>query len=385
VKVLIAGLTARAIAESAVRAGCDVVTVDYFGDLDTKRLCPNVSLRERGLGYAAPALARLARELQYDAVAYCGGLENHPDVVAELAAGKVLLGNGPETLRRVRDPAILISFLDARGYAVPATTFHTSGRGYLPTFHKPGHGHLPMGGPWLVKPAAGGGGQGVHFWRGQPLPPRHILQEYVQGVPASAVFVASGRRSVVLGWSEQLHAPTAFRYGGNVLPLEAPSVTLAELRHLTQALTEEFGLIGLNGVDFVLRGTRPVIVEVNPRYSASMELVESATGIPLFGLHLASCEGRLPDPETAAAALGLTAETCFRGKAIVYARESVSVADPLGWIERGVRDVPHLGEVIARGHPICTVLASGPSREVCLANLRAKEATILEACAPRSA
>jgi uncharacterized protein len=373
VRVLIAGLTARAIAESAVRAGCDVVTVDYFGDLDTKRLCPNVSLRDRGMGYSARALARVARELRYDAVAYCGSLENHPDVVAELAADKVLLGNQPKTLRRVRDPGTLFSLVAARGFAAPATITHGDG-----------HGHLPKKGRWLVKPAAGGGGQGIRVWRGEPLPSRHILQEYIPGLPASAVFVADGRRSAVLGWSEQRHAPAAFRFGGNVLPLQAPPATLEELRHLAQALTEEFGLVGLNGIDFVLRGSRPVILEINPRYSASMELVERATGIAIFGLHLAACRGQMPGPGTASAAWDARAHLGFHGKAIVYAPEPVSIADPTAWLERGVRDVPHPGEVIQTGHPICTVLASGPSRAICLARLRSEEATILEACARRS-
>ena len=47
-RILIAGLTTRALAESALGAGCEILTVDYFGDLDQKRLCENVSLRERG-------------------------------------------------------------------------------------------------------------------------------------------------------------------------------------------------------------------------------------------------------------------------------------------------------------------------------------------------
>jgi uncharacterized protein len=373
VRVLIAGLTTRAIAESAVRAGCDVVTVDYFGDLDTKRLCPNISLRDRRMGYSATALARVASELRYDAVAYCGSLENHPDVVAELAADKILLGNQPQTLRRVRDPGVLLPSVATRGFPAPATIAHGGALG-----------HLPKRGRWLVKPAAGGGGQGVRVWRGESLRSGHILQEYVPGVPASAVFLADGRRSVVLGWSEQRHAPTAFRFGGNVLPLEAPPATLEELRHLAQALTEEFQLVGLNGIDFVLRGPRPVIVEVNPRYSASMELVERATGIPMFGLHLAACRGEMPGPETTAAAWDARADRGFHGKAIVYAPEPVSIADPTVWLERGVRDVPHPGDVIGKGHPICTVLASGPSRAICLARLRAEEATILRACTPRS-
>ena len=372
-RVLLTGLTTRAIAESAVRAGCDVVTVDYFGDLDTKRLCPNASLRERGHGYSAAALARVARELAYDAVAYCGGLENHPEAVAALAEGKVLLGNAPETRRGVRDPAILFPFLAARGFAAPETI--TAGQAAA--------GPLPTTGQWLLKPVASGGGHGIRAWRGEPPGPRHVLQEYMAGVPASAVFVADGRQAVVLGWSEQLHAPTVFRYGGNVLPLEAPAATLEELRLLIQALTDRFGLIGLNGIDFVL-GSRPTVVEVNPRYSASMELVERATGVSMFALHLAACRGHLPEPSLAHAALHAGASPGFHGKAIVYPPRSVTVTASLEWLDRGVRDVPHPGDVIRKGHPICTVLAEGPSRAGCLAALRDEEAAILAASIPRA-
>ena len=91
-RILLVGLTARALAESAVRAGCDILSVDYFGDLDTRRLGPNASLRERGTEYSAAALARVAREFSYDAVAYGGGLENHPEAVEALAERDLVEG-----------------------------------------------------------------------------------------------------------------------------------------------------------------------------------------------------------------------------------------------------------------------------------------------------
>ena len=133
-RILLTGLSARAIAESAVRAGCDIVTADYFGDVDTKRLGPNTSLRERGSGYSAAALAQLAKESTCDAVAYTGGLENHPEVVEALADGKELLGNTAHTLRMVRDPAVLFPFLSGAGFAVPRTiTFGPGAPSDLPT------------------------------------------------------------------------------------------------------------------------------------------------------------------------------------------------------------------------------------------------------------
>jgi hypothetical protein len=350
------------MAESAVRAGLDIVTVDHFGDLDQKRMCENVSLRERGLRYSAAAILEVARTLAYDAVAYGGGLENHPDAVTALAAGRTLLGNRPATLRRVREPATVLPFLAARGFAVPRTVARQEA--------------LPRAGAWLRKPARGGGGQGIDLWDGQPLAAGEILQGYVEGVSASAAFVADGRQSVVLGWTEQLRGPRGFLYGGNILPLEGPPAAFDEVCAIARALTEEFGLCGLNGFDFILSGGTPVVVEVNPRFCASMELIDRATGLSAFALHLAAFRGSLP--------------TAVRGgdeqwgKAVLYAPTRVILGDTTAWMERGVRDVPHPGEVIQKGHPICTVLASGSPRAVCEARLRAEMAAILTECASRA-
>ena len=358
-RILIAGLTTRALAESAVRAGAEIVTVDYFGDLDQERLCETHPLRKRGRGYSAAEVLEVARGLSYDAVVYCGGLENHPDVVAELARDRVLLGNAPYALRRVRDPHALFRYLAGRGFTVPDTRGATD--------------PLPGAGRWLLKPARGGGGQGVRAWAGQRPAPAQILQELVEGVSASASFAADGRRSLVLGWTEQLRAPRSYRYAGNIMPLEAGAAARKEVAAIADVLTREYGLRGLNGFDFVLRGDRPVVLEVNPRYCASMELVERAGGRSVFDLHLAACRGELPDR------VDETADVW--GKAIVYATRTVAAPDTTGWLARGVRDVPHPGEVIRAGHPICTVIASGSTRSACKAGLRSETARIRAACA----
>ena len=264
--------------------------------------------------------------------------------------------------RSVRDPAVFFPFLAARGFAVPRTLWPGS--------------PLPREGTWLRKPVRGGGGHGVRFWNGGPLDPGQILQEFVPGTPASASFVADGRHAVVMGRTEQLLRARSFAYAGNILPLEAPLGAFGEAQEIAEALTGEFGLRGVNGFDFVLRDGRPVLLEVNPRYCASMELVERATGVPVFGLHLTACGGEMPTAGTAADG--------FWGKAIVYARRTVSVGDPPAWLERGVRDVPHPGEVIPKGRPICTVLAWGPTRQASRAALQAEMDAIWRECRLRT-
>ena len=359
-RVLIAGLTTRALAESAVRAGATIVTVDYFGDLDQARACETHSLRERGLGYSATAILEVARELVYDAVAYCGGLENHPSVVAELARDRVLLGNSPDTLRRVRDPGELFRFLAERGFEVPDTRGSSD--------------PLPASGRWLLKPMRGGGGQGVRHWTGQPPTGSQMIQELIDGVSGSASFVADGHRSVVLGWTEQLRAPRGFRYAGNIMPLAASAAARAEVDALADALAREYGLRGLNGLDFVLRDGRPVTLEVNPRYSASMELFERATSASVFELHVAACQGMLPDR--------FEVPSGVWGKQIVYASRTVATPDTTAWLDQGIRDIPHPGEVIRAGHPICTVLATGSTRTACEDALRSAAMRIEAACDP---
>jgi predicted ATP-grasp superfamily ATP-dependent carboligase len=67
------------------------------------------------------------------------------------------------------------------------------------------------------------------------------------------------------------------------------------------------------------------------------------------------------------------------GKAIVYAPATVVVGDTRDWPDRGIRDVPHPGETVEAGHPLCTVLAQAPDRAACLAALRAETARVLTA------
>ena len=78
VRVLVAGVSTRAAAESAARAGFAVTAIDAFGDLDQHRLVRVVSLEG---AFTARAAARAARSVECDAVVYLANFENHPNAV----------------------------------------------------------------------------------------------------------------------------------------------------------------------------------------------------------------------------------------------------------------------------------------------------------------
>ena len=88
-RVLVAGISTRAAAESAARAGFSVTSLDAFGDLDQHPSVRALSLpRDFGTRFTSPAAARAARTIESDSVAYLASFENHPNAVGRLAAGE---------------------------------------------------------------------------------------------------------------------------------------------------------------------------------------------------------------------------------------------------------------------------------------------------------
>ena len=68
--------------------------------------------------------------------------------------------------------------------------------------------------------------------------------------------------------------------------------TLNAIRQAGRVVASELGLLGLFGIDLVIREDGvPVFLEINPRYTASVECIERAHGISAIDLHLRACRG----------------------------------------------------------------------------------------------
>ncbi len=374
-RLLLAGVTARAFAASAVRAGWDVTAIDAFGDLDLRSSARVIPVRGEDGGFDPALAAAAARIVQTSAAAYTSNFENHPSAVAALASGRLLLGNAPAVLRRVRDPFMLMPALRRCGFRTPLT------RASAPRADGPGLRR------WLLKPRRSGGGHATSAWRPGVAVGRHqYLQQRVSGPVASITFLADGRGALAIGLSRQIvgrheFGASGFRYCGSLVGegvLDFDDGLLARAGAMAQAAAREFGLVGLNGIDFIARAGEPWPIEVNPRYSASMELLEPRAGPSLFELHADACGGRLP------AAPHSPRRGVF-GKAVVFARRSVTPGETRAWLrDPAIADIPHPGERIRRGRPICTVFAEGRSADACLRRLVAKAASIYRAVEPRA-
>jgi uncharacterized protein len=371
--VLIAGVTTRALALSAVRAGYQVTAIDSFGDLDLQASAQQVVLARGGTPgepYGPMEAVKVGSNISALLAAYTSNFENYPAAVARLAQGRQLLGNPPDTLRRARDPLEVMRILRQSG--VPCLESRSRPPDRRPKFES-----------WLLKPRRSGGGHAVAAWvPGTPVSPGMYLQQRIMGTPGSISFAADGTNARILGFSRQLvgdprFGAGRFRYCGSILgtpqlQLFTRQPELLELATRTAAvLAARLGLIGLNGVDFIARKGVPYPIEVNPRYSASMELIERAHQLSIFGIHALACRRDIRAiPE-------MPHSPVAHGKAIVFARQDSLVGDSRRWLgQKWVADVPRPGEYIRKGRPICTVFAEGRTPEECRARL-ARRATMI--------
>lgn len=370
---LLVGVSVRALAQSAARAGYRCVSVDAFGDRDhravvdeLRRPRPDGDGSGEGGGGLAAALTALATGAPGEELTYGAPFENHPRLIEQLSRGRRLLGNPPPRVAEARRPERLASAAAAIGIPGPAV------RSAPPP---PGDRRR-----WLRKPLRGGGGHGVGFASaGGGGDGPHYYQEWLPGRPVSILFLGDGRDARLLGVTEllagdpELGAP-GFAYCGSLWPAR-PDVPIEPARRLARGLTERFGLRGLNGVDAIVQGGRIRPVELNPRPTAAMELLEEAAPTPLFAWHRRACAGSLPGVDLVPAP-----GRRVRGKAIVRAPGPLRApaAERLGapW----AADLPDPGRRVGTGQPICTVLAEGEGHADCLRELRSLARRAVRAC-----
>jgi uncharacterized protein len=348
------------LSDLAMRDGQQAVAFDLFGDVDLRRSASRVVTPSELGGGRLGALVGAATLEARSGVVYGASFENHPRLVARLGERHALLGNTPATLRAVRNPPRVGAALRDAGVPYPRT-FLTA--------------PAERSRRWLRKPLRGGGGTRVREWRGGKLSTGAFVQERIDGLACSAAAVGDGVDAVVLGLTEQLVGQRAFgvrgyRWCGNLVPPRLPAgereALLDRARAICSCLAAAFALRGLFGVDLVWDGERAWTVEVNPRPTASLEAIEAAYGVNVFDAHLRACAGELPRIESECVRAG--------GKAVLFATEDVTVGDSVRWLERGVRDVPHPGERIAAGRPICTVVTTAATAQDVLAGLEEQAA-----------
>lgn len=184
-----------------------------------------------------------------------------------LEAGRVLLNTPPAGVRLAASKRQTSARLAGRGVPVVATY---AARGTLPE----------RDGPWVLKPDEGVGCEGLRVCPDRaalryhlariPASVPHVVQPYVAGIPASLCLLCWAGEVRLLSCNRQRIVPVGDRLhlSGCVVNDLAwawgPCEALA--REVAAALPQLWGLVG---VDLMITGDGPRVLEVNPRLTSS--------------------------------------------------------------------------------------------------------------------
>lgn len=341
--ILIAAICARALAQAARASGYAPLVADLFADLDTRAIAEAIERVPGSLagGFDEDGLIRTLERLcagrAPQGLVLGSGFEGRPALMAALAARFPLIGNSPQVVARLKDP---LAFADL------------CARLHIP---HPAVSPLPLAGEgWLAKRAgAAGGGHVLPAAGPVAVDARTYFQEHARGQAVSALFLADGAQARVLGFTRQWTQPAPtrpFRYGGAVRPAPVASALADKLAGAVAAIAGETGLSGLNSADFLVDQNSFVLLEINPRPGASLDVFGEREG-RLFAAHVAAASGA-----------GIAHPLHFddaSAAAIVYAARDIACVPAFDWPDWAADRQPAGTQVLA-GEPVCTVRASAP-------------------------
>jgi uncharacterized protein len=388
----IVGASTRSAAASAVRSGFQPIVADLFADADLRRIATATRISPYPEG-----LVDWMRAIEPAAWVYTGALENYPELVDQMAWIAPLLGNSGDVLQLVRSPWELADALRRADFLFPETRSSFDG--------------LPVDGSWLRKTYSGASGSGVRSLGpavknaeldddGSAIASSAVYQQRVPGVPCAAVYVARNGTAAPIGITRQLIGEAwlnshGFQYAGSIGPYSISEATQKTLVRLGDWLALQFDLVGLFGVDFMLDGDDVWTLEVNPRYTASVEIVERYSGVRAIGAHVEICGGAVRVEKdflpwayhkwwsARPAANGDPGSS--HGKAILFARQRLTISERFAefTLFEAIRepwptlaDVSPAGTVVEKGRPVLTIFAEGANVDEVTAKLRARSADI---------
>ena len=252
---------------------------------------------------------------------------------------------------------------------------------------------------FILKPLQGSGGLGIFLLNNESCDElkqvneicqnisleNYILQEYIEGTNVSSSVLSSHDdiKNLINSRLITEHdlGNDSYEYSGNILPLDENSFKMFngyrteidadelndEMRNTSEDLIKEFDLIGSNGVDYILdKNGELKVIEINPRFQGTYELVENSLGINLLDAHIKACEGEIidiPNPKQ------------YSIKKIIYARKQVNIGNlniP------NVYDIPYEGVKIEKDQPLVTIISSNEDLKTAINDAKIAEDKVYE-------
>jgi uncharacterized protein len=318
-----------------------------------------------------------------------GGMENQPEILAQLEGMRSLVSVPRRAIQQCRDVANWQYWCHSAQIHFPDSIFP----------HKYSDWEssrlLARQRSWLVKNTNGAGGLQVRrlpsdrdafdlAMFAKNLSTTEYLQEVLDGPTIGATFLSSQHGVILIGAmvNETIgpnHFMPEFTYSGSSGPVGVSEEEKRRLIQLGQIVTSKSGLVGLWQVDFLRRQTGLHLLEINPRWSASMELFQWLWQLPLTHWHARCVRGCVTNDEWSSWSNAIERNASDSNKksgrkTIAYSKDTFEVTNEQSemWFQHrwhclsespethkvphGYADIPRPGTIVHPTQPILTQL-----------------------------
>ncbi len=400
--LLLMGIDTRPMVNSALKLDYKTFSISYFKTVDFK------------VPYAEKHV------LDQESVISCGRFEENysPDKLLELSKDFLLQNNDENEI----DKIVLTTGINAKNFSGKFRKFRKIVRGNKNTecvenkfkfYNKlKNKFNVPLtfqpsdvwelneilqqytNNQFILKPIQGSGGLGIFLLNNESCDElkqvneicqnisleNYILQEHIEGTNVSSSVLSSqnDRKNLINSRLITEHdlGNESYEYSGNILPLDENSFRMFndnqteinadelndEMKDTSEDLIKQFNLIGSNGVDYILdKDGKLKIIEINPRFQGTYELVENSLDINLLDAHIKACEGEIID---------IPNPSQYSIKKIIYARKQVNIGNlniP------NVYDIPYEGVKIEKDQPLVTIISSNENLKTAIDDAKIAE------------
>lgn len=370
--ILVIGFSTRNVVCSGKRAGYNMYALDAFCDHDLKK-CADAAIQlniEDGCDVKSIKSEKILElinsfKVEFDAIIPGSGFET-----MDIPSCKCpILRNDISTVQKVSDKSVFAGILEEMGLPHPRVFSYNRKE--------------DIEYPAMIKPASGGGGifnQMVENENEMEAYMDHIensecglsktdmlIQEFITGIPTSVSVISTKEKANSIAVNEQLIGTSwltnmPFAFCGNITPFKHQFTE--KMKELAEKLVLKLGLVGSNGVDFLLTENGPVIIELNARFQGSLDTVELATGINVFDAHMKAFQGEMLSSEVSSEK--------YAGRVIIYGNRELKISEKMqkNIIEMETADVPNVGHIAYADEPISSVLSSGDTKDEILSQLK---------------
>ena len=335
--IIIIGNSVVEHSKSLIKLNKRVINIDSFNDDDLKGEC---YLNKNSFGFVNDDVIEIIKKLNLKKedtiIIVASGFDTKRDYDENLKKYGYLANNKQNIFAETKYSKILFNQLYKSGIKVP--------KDYnLETLNKEKK---------LIKNKDLSGGFGIKdYTKDYILADNEYIQEFIAGNVHSILFIVNKKKDYkLIGINKIFNKKTKntnYCFSGAIsnIKLESPYIEL--LKNIINFFVNNFDLVGINGIDFVIKGSSIYFLEINPRLTQTCFMYDDYFKLGYVNAHIDSIiDGKMPDI--------VKEENSSYAFETIFAKEDFKYTFDLLKYDF-VSNVPKTNCFIEAGDPICTI------------------------------